>query len=697
MMEKGKILASLYKMYDEINIIGCSTIVKMLNAMKINSLVNYLVYHEKEYDEQDREMMAIIIKVLQYVYNNSDTLPPITDELYDQLYAVMISDGSADIVGADVGSDRTIMYHQYPDLRGTLDKVHFYTNDEKGKNEKRKSIYDWFTSIENKIGRRLTALESEISIFPKFDGVSVIFECDRHGNVERALTRGDVNKNEACEIPIFRGFTFMPYTDWGNVPFAVKTEVIMKHDNFKKFCKKYGQFKSPRSAVSSIINGQTVNIDHLKYISIIPLRMQNFTTGEIIVHPDAYSSYPHERANISEISYADLYVPFNRLKKYMEEVLNVPCDGVVIYLEDYKLRKILGRENHINKYEVAYKFPPIGVKSKLIDVEFSIGLMGYVNPVAKFEPIVLNGNTVQHASLGSIDRFESLNLHYNDEVIIKYEIIPYLTKDDSCAVGNELIKAITHCIFCGEELETSPMLRCVNRHCPCRQIGAIVNYLNELSIMNISEAIVTTFFNLGILRSIEDLYKLKDFKDIIINTPGFGKKQYEKIIKGIDARRTIKDYELLGALGIKDARSKKFKGVSFIYYIDELIEICKNMDVKSLKKIHGIGGVLAENIISGILGKLDLINFLKSELTIINTKGVDSGTVILFSKVKNNKDFENYLKEQGYEISDGYNKNVSLLIVPSLNETSSKIEKARKDGKEIITIDEAYERFNYGG
>lgn len=693
MMDKRRIVSILYDIYDKRETVSYDDLVKTLESVKINSLVNYLVYHDKLYDETDKELMGLIIRLLQFIYNNSDIQSPITDELYDQLYACMLSDGSSDIVGADIGSDRKIVYHQYPDLRGTLDKTHFFTIKEKGR-DNRKSIENWLVTSENKLGRHLTIDESKLTVFPKFDGVSVIFECDKNGNVERALTRGNTEKNEACEIPLLRGLKFKPIEEWRGSPFGVKTEVIMRFEDYKKFCKKYGSFKSPRSAASSIINSQELKLDYLRYITVVPLRMQNFTTGEIIIHPDAYNVYPHVDASLKHIS--DMGEVFNNLKEYMSEVLSIPCDGVVLYMDNEHIRNVLGRDGAINKFEVAYKFPPVGVRTILLDVEFSVGTLGTISPVAKIKPVVMNGNTIKSVSLGSMDRFESLSLHYGDEVIVKYEIIPYLTKDMSCKTSDkELIKAPTHCMYCDEELINDPILKCVNDACPCRMIGTIVNYLNKMDIMNISEAIVTALFDLNVLRNIEDLYKLDKHRNTIIQTPGFGDKSFTKILKGIKARNKVKDYELLGALGIPGVAAKKFKKISFIYYIDELQEICNRGDVKALTAIPGIEEKTAQTIIIGMIKNDDLIEFLKHELTIISTKGVDTNVSVLFSKVKDNKDFEKFLSDKGIDIASGYNKNITLLVVPSLDVTSTKIDKARKDGKEIITLAEAYERFGY--
>jgi DNA ligase (NAD+) len=697
LVSKRELITQLNRLYDRRNIINISDMVDMLNGMRINNLVNFLVYHEKEYDEEDSEVISVLIKILQYIYNNSSIECPISDELYDKLYAKLLSDGQMDIVGAEV-SDSEIVHHQYPDLRGTLKKTHFFLNSEKGKNESRKSIMDWANSIENIIGRGMTEEEGQITIFPKFDGVSVIFECDKYGRVERALTRGFTEKNEASLIPILTGMRFTPNDEWRGSPFGIKTEIIMTYNNFKKFCKKYGEFKSPRSAVSSIINSKDIILDYLRYITIVPLRMQRFTTGEICIHPDAYKNFPNVIGNISTGEYiCNLSNVFNNMRDYMDEAMGIPCDGVVLYMNNEHMRDILGRDDivGINKFEVAYKFPPLTTRSHIIDVDFSIGLLGAITPVAKIEPVKMHGNTIKSVSLGSVDRFESLNLHYGDEVLIKYEIIPYLDRDTSCEESDgELIKIPTHCKYCGERLVNKPILKCDNVKCTCRTIGIIVNYLNKINILGISTSTVTTLFNMGILKSIEDLYKLKNHKNTIIESNGFGDKSYEKMIKAIKDRKKLKDYELLGAIGIPGIANKTFKHILFIYNIDELIDMCEENNIDKLTTVKGIASKSAEAIIKGIIDNGDLIDFLRRELTIINTKGVDSDVKILFSKVRD-EDFEKFLSDKGIDIANGYNKNISLVIVPTLKAESGKITKAKKDGKEIITLSEAYKRFGY--
>ena len=295
MLDKHNLIQSLNRVYEESKkSTNFEHLVQVLEGIKINNLVNYYIHYDKEYDSDDIIIIELIIKILQNIYNNSGIPSPITDETYDVLYEIYTGITNADIVGGDTDRFREKDFHTYPDLRGTLDKVHFITNNEKGK-DKRKSIEDWIKSSKNRLGREFNDIDYEVALYPKFDGVSVIFECDSTGKIYKALTRGNTKNNEAVPITrIFKMVRFRPNPDWPNTKFGVKCEVVMPYKKFKNFCKRFGKFNSPRSAVSSIINSSEANFDRefLKYIEIIPLRMQNYNTKEIIIAPDSKNRFP---------------------------------------------------------------------------------------------------------------------------------------------------------------------------------------------------------------------------------------------------------------------------------------------------------------------------------------------------------------------------------------------------------------------
>lgn len=698
-MDKVTILAQLQEAYNlarhELNFETVNEILE--GPIKINSLVNYYVNAVQEYQEEDKEIIEMIIRVLQEIYNNSgNTISPISDELYDKLYEINRDINHMEIVGATVGNvqDKVISAHKYPDLRGTLGKIHFILNEEKKPGEKRKSLEDWISSMINKLGGEIHE-NPEIHIFPKWDGISGMFENDENGDTEKVLKRGDTGRNEAEEMTmLFKGSTNMKEHDpFNNGPFGVKTEIVMRRSDYERLCEKFGDFKSPRSAVSSIINSKEYDKRYLEFLTIVPLQVQSYKTKEIAIPQSTYNDFPYRTSKLFDFD--DIRKCFDELEKEVKKEFGIDIDGMVIRLVNPHLQKALGRDEAINNYEVAYKLPPEQKRTILKDVEMSVGILGTVTPVAKIEPVKMKGNTISNISLGSIDRFESLGLKRGDEVIIKYDVIPYLEFDETCKRGDgELFVTPTKCPYCEKDLVKSPVLRCINDYCDSRMIGKLMNYVTKMSIPNISIGIITTFFKEDILTNIQDLYTLEDNKRKIVDMSGFGPKSYNKIIDGIKSRMEVYDYELLGSLGIPDIGRKMFKKILAVYTIDELIKMCKT-GATGLTDIQGIKKKTALKIIGGILMNEELINYLRSVLTV--KRDTRKYTIkVLFTKVRD-KEFEKYLDSKDVLVMDSYKKEVDMVIIPTSSTTSSKVEKARKDGKEIVAIEDAYKMFGYKG
>ncbi|NNV04781.1 NAD-dependent DNA ligase LigA, partial [Brevibacillus sp. MCWH] len=134
----------------------------------------------------------------------------------------------------------------------------------------------------------------------------------------------------------------------------------------------------------------------------------------------------------------------------------------------------------------------------------------------------------------------------------------------------------TTCPYCGQKLIKEPVLKCVNIECESRMIGKIMNYVTKMSIPNISIGIITNLYKEGVLKSIEDLYRLEKHKKRILLLEGFGEKLFNKIIDGINSRKEVFDYQLLGAIGIPEIGEKMFKKILTVYNIEELIKISEN-------------------------------------------------------------------------------------------------------------------------
>ena len=239
----------------------------------------------------------------------------------------------------------------------------------------------------------------------------------------------------------------------------------------------------------------------------------------------------------------------------------VPIDGVVFTLLDDEFIKALGRSSNKNKFQVAFKFPQGVKKTILKNVEFPVGpTAGTITPLAIVEPVKINGNTITNATLSNFEKMERLDLNIGDEVIIKYDIIPKLEKDDSCKKGNgQKIVRPTCCPVCHHDLNGGS--RCLNPDCDAKLSGKIYNYVKKMRIKGIGKKVVEKFVDRGFISSIGDLYRLPNYVEEISKLPGFGIASFSNIVTGIFSKVTVYPHEFLGAIGIPDVSTETMKKV----------------------------------------------------------------------------------------------------------------------------------------
>lgn len=282
-----------------------------INKDKVNSLVPYF--------EEDLQNIYMIINIAQFIYNNSGYDTGISDNDYDILYAIMLENSGRDVVSVPiVPKSGNIAHHKYPALRGTLLKTYYLTNDEVRTNPSRKYLDEWKNTMEtliyNKTGEHINLDNEEVYIFPKFDGVSCVFEMTKDGIMERALTRGYTKMNEAEDIS--HVFAHMPkrrYKEF-NSDYGLKTEIMMKISEFDKFNITYGtNYKDTRSIVSAILNSNEYDREKSEFLEIVPLRVGT-EEGLQEIASEAFEKYPYlrcklrDRERIRKFAYENAYV-----------------------------------------------------------------------------------------------------------------------------------------------------------------------------------------------------------------------------------------------------------------------------------------------------------------------------------------------------------------------------------------------------
>lgn len=76
-------------------------------------------------------------------------------------------------------------------------------------------------------------------------------------------------------------------------------------------------------------------------------------------------------------------------------------DGVVIKLNDLSLRDAVGETSRAPSWAVAYKYPPVEVFTRVLDIKIGIGRTGRATPYAELAPVRLKGTEIkkQHCTM----------------------------------------------------------------------------------------------------------------------------------------------------------------------------------------------------------------------------------------------------------------------------------------------------------
>lgn len=655
----------------------------------------------KEGKELDLDKIRRLLLHLDNMYSEGK-ITPLMDNEYDTLHEIYI-EKTGEIIRGD--TDKEKIKHDYPNLRGTLKKVHYVSEEAKRMDpnavEAHKVLYTWYC---NTLSMLRFNKPHKLGVWKKYNGLSMVFSLDQIGTIKKAVTRGESDLSEygVDKTGLFCNTILRNYVPnkFAGDKVGMKTECIMSEKNFKKYNEKYGnnELVDARAAVTSLINSKNSTDLHAEYLDVIPLLLE--VNGKFVSYDERDDDFgpvvvKTHRMQKDRLSVEDLE-EMVRIGKDAIDECDYDCDGLVFRWYDEDAMDQLGRDesNAINRFEIAFKFPRASKYTKLKDIKQEIGLLGKVSFTAEFDTVKFKDKKIVHASLGSYDRMRELNLAIGDTVKITYEIIPYLLVDDYCIEnksGNEPIKIITHCPYCGEKLDFVPEYSCVNEDCPSRIQGKLLNFCIRMNIPGIGPSVIEDLFHSGIVTCIEDFFDLTDSVDELLELDGYGDKSVKRMIKSFK-KLSATEAQILASVSIPSIGNKKSTEVLKIYNINELLQICQDEEAYKLTSIKGISDSTADKIVKGVNKNHDLIKFLLENVKII--KPVKGDEVVLFTGFRNPA-FTKTLNEQGIEVADSFSKRVTLVIARNPEGKSEKLEKAKNLGIPIISEVDAYDLYGY--
>lgn len=552
----------------------------------------------------------------------------------------------------------------------------------------------------------------------KLDGLSIslIYE---NGVLKQGITRGDGQIGEDVTENIME-IESIPKKLKEPISLEVRGEVILPISEFGRINQEREDegedvFANPRNAAAGTIRQLDKSIVKERKLDCYLYYLVNAEEYGMKTHKESIEYI--EKLGFKTTKIFELYNDFGKLEKAIDvwrtkrEKLDYETDGLVIKVNEFEHYDELGYTTKSPRWAIAYKFPTEQVKTKLYDVTFQVGRTGVVTPVAELEAVNLSGSVVKRASLHNFDEIRRKEIKIGDNVIIEKaaEIIPQVVNvvfEDR--KGDEKdIEVPTNCPICDSELvkeEGQVALKCLNPQCPEKVKREIAYFVSRdaMNITGLGEKIVEKFIELGKIKTVVDIYSLKNYAEELENLEKMGKKSVENLINSIEESKKQGFSKVLYALGIPFVGKFNANLLTKNY---NSIELLKEKSIEDLLEIKGIGDKVAvavhtylndENNWAKIVALKEIglqFEAEKAEEEKIEDNPIKGKSFLATGKLEKYKrnDIKDIILAKGGNYLSGVTKKLDYLIAGE--KAGSKLSKAEELGVRVLTEEEFEKEF----
>lgn len=641
---------------------------------RIDELVKLLNYHSQLYYVEDRN------EITDYEY---DMFQQELKGLEEQFPQFVRSDSPTQRVGGKAISIFEKVTHRVQ--MGSLQDVFSF-----------EQVRSFIETVQQAVDKPQFVVE------PKIDGLSVSLEY-HNGELAIGSTRGDgfVGEDVTSNLKTVKS---IPIKINEELPLIeVRGETYMPRNVFLKLVKEQEDndeqpFKNPRNAAAGSLRQKDPKIAAKRKLDIFVFNVQQIEGKELTSHKESldylktlgFKTIP----DYKRVSTADEVI--GCIKAIGEKRFDLPfdIDGVVIKVDDFRQREILGATAKVPKWAVAYKFPPEEKTSKLLDIELNVGRTGAITPVAVFEPVFLAGTSVSRATLHNQDFIREKNISVGDIIKVRKagDIIPEVLGSVE-KHGDGVFTLPECCPVCGTKLvksEEEAAVRCPNVECPAQIFRSIVHFASKgaMNIDGLGPQIVHTLLDNKLITSVADLYTLSENK--LLQLDNFKEKSVNNLLSAIEKSKSNSLDRLVFGLGIRNIGQASAKLLCDKFGdLDNIM----NASAEQISEIDGFGGVMAQSVYNAFHEEhmIELIQRLKG--CGINTKyekiQIDDRfagkTFVLTGTLPTLKRSEAkaLIEKYGGKASGSVSKKTDYVLAGE--EAGSKLDKAQQLGIEIIT------------
>ncbi len=553
-----------------------------------------------------------LLEQYNYEYHVLDE-PSVSDAVYDGLFNELkkLETDNPELVTQD-----SITQRVGNELKGGFKKVQHSTrmlslNDVFDTDE----VEAWVKRMDKLLPRRKHEFFADV----KMDGLAcALVYID--GVFTQAITRGDSYVGEDVTNNV-RTIKNVPlrlrkadgYEKFLNGRTEIRGEIVMLKKDFDSLNAKRKKLGEPVFANPRNLAAGTIRQLDPKLVAARPLHFRAYDL--LRENPDdvptcMYSYEALTAIGVTRNSEAKVFQSLSDVMKFVDYIngarnsLAFNTDGLVIKVNDRKQYRELGIVGKQPRAAVAYKYPAEQATTIVKDVVISIGRTGAATPVAVFDPVVVAGTTVQHASLHNADEIARLDVRIGDTVVIfkAGDIIPQVQSvvtelRPKNAKKFDYQRALKHQY---PELEFERRGKDVVYRVKGSSSDLILKRSVEyyaskgaLDIDTLGEKNVVALVDAGLVRDVADIYKLTI--DDVLGLERFADISAKKLINAIQEKKNPPLEKFILGLGIRHVGAQTAIDLANRFHsVDSL----SRATIDDLSHVEGIGGVVAESIVA---------------------------------------------------------------------------------------------------
>ncbi|PUE48955.1 NAD-dependent DNA ligase LigA [Limnohabitans sp. 2KL-1] len=538
-----------------------------------------------------------------------------------------------------------------------------------------------------------------------------------NGRLVQAISRGDGVLGEDITANALRFKGLPVWVESEGRPFngAVRFEVILTVEDWTRIDP--SRSKNPRNAGTGIMGRK--NGLQSDFLTIFAFDLDESRDGT----PYNFATESEKTARLAELGFsvmphthcsdADEAVQYFKTIAQTRNELPIWIDGVVMKINAIEKQVELGVTGGRPKGQIAWKFDSAGAETVLEGVVVSGGHTGGLYPTAQLRAVDIGGTTITNASLANYDEIARLDVAIGDSVwVVKAnDIIPKIIRVTERPAHRRAILQPACCPFCGGEVgrrinvagNDGVIIECRNLNCEKKSTGKIRRWIASLDILGVGDVVLEAMVEKLDLTDAADLYTLRErgdeLADLLINVDRdlkLGAKRATSILDAIEATRELSLSQFLGSLGLDHLGKRRVE--IMISAADGALDELTAWRSGLLRDASFAAGVGVPSIGAEIQDGIDSMSQVIDKLLdagVSITTGSAHGTaeqpeltVCISGKLHSGRkksDYQEPLLAIGYALVDEVSKGLNFLVLADADSGSSKAEKARKLGVQVIS------------